>query len=95
MDVFQFFELDAIASDRGFTNGAAVSISEVFFVLDAHDVDGNAFGVSTDAYLVEFSGFSIGIRDKLAAVAYVGVSNHLAGLIFTIQKMQGALRQKF
>ena len=91
VDVFELFELDAVACDTRLAELLSIRLSKILLIRDAKEIDGDSCGICTHANLIKVLGASVSILDDLLSVANVWVRNNFALFVFPIQEPQLAV----
>ena len=84
MNLFQLFELDAIARYTCLPNRTSVCSLQVSFVRNAHDVNRDAHVVRAYANLIKVACFAGRKFQVQETIANVGMSNRFSALILAI-----------
>src|SRR4029079_18368785 len=88
VDVAKCTELDAVPCHTRLPEYPAIGLSQVCFVTEPHDVNGDPSGVGTQANLIELPGSPIGVGDGQESIPDVRVGDYSTVLVCTVQEPQ-------
>ena len=87
VDVFYLLEFYAVTSNTCFPDLFSKDRCQLLFILESHDINGDAACICTEADLVKIFCFSISIFNAELAITDVGVGNGFIVTVLTIEEL--------